>query len=183
MKRVKVPYHYQSTDYTCGPSSLKMILEYFGKRESEIRLAHEAHTNKRFGTEHVEMINLARKHGFYCYVHHDSNINTIKHFINSDLPVIINFKNPSDGIEHYAVVIGHSKGQLILNDPWNGKDFKISDKVLNNYWIGLHNTKKWIMVVSKTKVFGYAQKRTLKNNFSEISKKPIISGKQYNPIK
>ncbi len=159
---IRVPYNHQKTDYTCGPASIEMVLKFFGFKESEIRLAHEAHTKKKTGTGHEQMINLVRKHGFYCYIQKDSNIHTIKHFITRGFPAIINFKNPTDNDGHYAVVVGYSKGKIILNDPWNGKHFNIDDKILNTHWISEQNSKKWIMI---------------------ISKKPIISGKQYNPIK
>ncbi|MEK6918735.1 MAG: C39 family peptidase [Nanoarchaeota archaeon] len=160
-KILKVPYDKQKTDYTCGPASLKMILEFFGIKKPEIILAHQAHTKKKTGTTHEQMINLVRREGLYCYVHNQSNINTIKHFITAGLPVIISFKNPEDKEGHYAVAIGYNKGIIILNDPWNGKNFKIDDKVLKKFWVSENKGKKSIIV---------------------ISKKPIIRGKQYNPL-
>ncbi|MBS3074143.1 C39 family peptidase [Candidatus Pacearchaeota archaeon] len=159
---IDVPYDHQDTDYTCGPSSLKMVLSFFGVRESELKLAHEAHTSRKKGTAHAELIKLARRHGFYCYIRRDSNINTIRHFIRLGLPVIINYRNIPDNESHYAVVVGYGRGRIILNDPWNGRNFKIDDKTFIRHWIGENNTKKWVFV---------------------ISKEPVIRGKQYNPMK
>ena len=162
-----------------------MILKFFGIRKSEKSLAKEAKTNNDIGTSLHELINLARKDGFYCYIQEMSSIHILRHFISQGLPVIINYVEPSTNDGHYAVVIGYKKGEIIMNDPTNGKNFHISNKELYRRWNGrpYNNSKKWIMITSKTKVFERAQKKRPKNNFSDISKKPIISGKQYNPIK
>lgn len=160
---IKVPYYKQRTNYTCGPASIKMVLKFFGIRKSESFLAKEGKTNSDVGTPPNELINLARNEGFYCYVQERSSIHIIRHFISQELPVVINYVEPSFNDGHYAVVVGYKKGEMILNDPTNGKNFHISNKELYKRWNGrpYNNSKKWIMV---------------------ISKKPVIRGKQYNPL-
>ncbi len=163
-KIIPVPYYKQKTNYTCGPSSIKMVLGFFGIRESERKLAREARTDKKSGTDHHSLIELSRKKGFYCYIQEKSSIHIIKHFISQELPVIINYVEPSSNDGHYAVVVGYRKGGIIMNDPINGKNFYLNYKELYGRWSGgkYNKSKRWIMV---------------------ISKKPVIRGKQYGPVR
>lgn len=146
-------YFKQDNGYSCGPASLQMVFSYFGKKLGEAKLAKLAKTTKS-GTSHVNMINLARKEGFYCYVHNNSSINQIKHFIDLNLPVIINYIEPKSEEGHYAVVVGYKRNKIILDDPWNGKNFKISIKEFKKRWYDYHKKHKysrWILVISKKK--------------------------------
>lgn len=150
-KKLKVPYFHQHTSYNCGPASIEMLLAFFGKKEPELKLAKLAKT-KKSGTENKGLINLARREGFYCYVHENSSINQIKHFINLNLPIIIDYIEPSRNEGHYAVITGYNKKEIILNDPWNGKNFKLPYKQFQKRWHGSNkNCKNWILVLSKNK--------------------------------
>lgn len=150
--KLKIPFYQQDTDHTCGPVALQMALSFLGDFKSEKSLSKEAHTNHDVGTKHNAMIETARKEGFYCYVNNNSSLNEIKRFIISDLPAIIHFAEPQADEEHYAVVVGFEKREIILNDPWNGKNFKMKKKEFMSRWRGSqgnHQYKKWIMVISK----------------------------------
>lgn len=150
--KLKIPFYKQDTDHTCGPTSLQMVLSFLGDFKSEKSLSEEAHTNHDVGTKHNAMIETARKEGFYCYVNNDSSWDEIKKFITKGLPSIIHFAEPQSEEEHYAVVVGFEKNKIILNDPWNGKNFKMKKKEFLARWSGSqgnHKYKKWIMVISK----------------------------------
>lgn len=162
--KLKIPFYKQDMDYTCGPASLQMVLSFLGDFKSEKSLSEEAHTDRDVGTKHNAMIETARREGFYCYVNNDSSWNEIKSFLTEGLPVIIHFTEPQGEEGHYAVVVGFEKGEIILNDPWNGKNFKMAKKEFLPRWRGSqgsHRYKKWIMV---------------------ISDKDFELGKQYSPI-
>ena len=149
--KLKIPFYKQDTDHTCGPASLQMVLSFLGDFKSEKSLSEEAHTNHGVGTKHNAMIETARKEGFYCYVNNDSSWKEINNFIADGLPAIIHFAEPKAEEEHYAVVIGLEKGEIILNDPWNGKNFKIKKKEFLSRWHGSrgnHQYIKLIMVIS-----------------------------------
>jgi predicted double-glycine peptidase len=67
------------------------------------------------------------------------------------MPVIVNYIESDNDDGHYAVVIGEEGENLIMNDPWHGKEFKIDKTDFESRWKsedGQHI--KWIMVVSKT---------------------------------
>ncbi|PIZ83865.1 hypothetical protein COX97_00270 [Candidatus Pacearchaeota archaeon CG_4_10_14_0_2_um_filter_05_32_18] len=148
---ISLKYFKQDKDYTCGPACLEMVFSYFGKKISKANLVKLAKT-KKSGTNHINMIKVARKDGFYCYVHNNSSINQIKHFIDADLPVIVNYIEPKSDDGHYAVVVGYKGNKIILDDPWNGKNFKITIKEFKKRWYDYHKKhkySKWILVLSK----------------------------------
>ena len=161
--KLTLRYNRQQTDYSCGPASLKMVLRFFGDKKSEKYLIKKAHTDKITGTKHKWMIKTAISQGFYCYANSNSSPHEIKHFLMLGLPVIIDYTEPSQNIGHYSVIIGYKKDKFIMNDPWNGKNFLISEKKMIDLWHdSITKSNKWIMV---------------------ISKKDFLLGKQYLPKK
>lgn len=146
-----VRFFRQHTSYSCGPASLKMVFDFFNLHEKEDLIMKQAKTTKA-GTSHKNLIQAVRKNGFNCYVHDNSSINELKHFISRNLPVIVNYIEPSSDEGHYAVVIGYTNSSLILNDPWNGRNFRISQNNFLKRWTdkGKNNLyKNWLMVLSK----------------------------------
>lgn len=144
------PFHKQTKDYTCGPASVQMVFEYFGKHKTQKELGLAMKTRTKTGTSQNDMITTAAKEGFYCYSRRNSTLFKVKHFISRNLPVIVNFIEPSEEEGHYAVIVGYKKGFLILNDPWHGKNFQISEKDFLKRWRDSKNIRKrWMMVVAK----------------------------------
>ena len=105
-----------------------MVFDFFDVHLKEKELKKELKTNKKRGTNHEHLIKKALKEGFYCYVHDNSSISQIKHFIEIGLPVIVHYIEPSSNDGHYSVVVGCKRNKLIMNDPWNGKNYKIKLK-------------------------------------------------------
>ncbi len=150
---MKVRFFHQKRGYTCGPASLKMVFDFFGLKMTEEKIAKIAKTHKS-GTSHLHIINTARKEGFYCYVHGGATISQIKHFIDFDLPVIVNYIEQKTKEGHYAVVIGYDRHGLILNDPWDGGHYKIKYKEFYKNWYDYHGRDKysrWFIVLSREK--------------------------------
>ena len=140
-----------------------MVFKFFGKNLTEKELTKVAKTTKN-GTTHQNIINTTRKAGFYCLAHENSTLNELRAFIDKGLPAIVNYTEPDTNEGHYAVIIGYTKNKLIMNDPWNGKNFKIKNRDFLSRW---HDRNKsdhynhWFLI---------------------ISKKKFDLGKQYNPI-
>ena len=153
MVSIRVPFFRQHSSYTCGPVVLEMVYRFFGMKASEKSLVRELKTSRKKGTGHRAIINSARKHGFYCFVHDNSSISQIKHFLFKGFPVIINYIEPSNDEGHYAVAIGFTKKHIILNDPWDGKDFRISfDDFLERWHDNDNHHKNWLMIITKKKL-------------------------------
>lgn len=148
--RLALPFRKQHTDYSCGPASLEMALAFLGDKKDEPALIKETHADEIDGTKHKWMIETALREGFYCYAQSHSSINEIKHFLSRALPVIVDYTEPSGNIGHYALVVGYGRGKIILNDPWNGKNFPLSEKDFIDRWHDdLTKSQGWLMVISK----------------------------------
>jgi predicted double-glycine peptidase len=146
-----VPFFKQDTEYSCGPTSLQMVLANVGIKESEERLMHAAHTGKEAGTHHEWMMRTARSHGLYVYVNNGSSFDEIEMLLKEGYPVIVHYIEIVDNEEHYAVVTGIDEDSITFNDPWYGPNYKLPKKVFQERW---HDEKgeykEWIMAVSKT---------------------------------
>jgi len=162
--RLALPYIKQKKDYTCGPATLGMVLSFLGHIKSQARLARAMKTRKTKGTQNWAMINSARKEGFHVYVNEGATLDELKYYLMRGFPVIVNYIEPSEDAGHYSVVLGFGRitGALIMNDPWNGKDFRLPElEFLNRWHSGNRMHKNWLMVVSKT---------------------PFMLGKQFAPL-
>jgi len=147
---MRVPYHQQINEYSCGPAALQMVLEYFGQEVSQKKLARAVHASRASGTSHAELLRAARRRGFFAYLNDNSTLFEIKHFLALGLPVIVNFIDAASDEGHYAVVVGYRGRWLRLNDPWNGRNFQLSDREFLNRWHDSRNQhREWIMVLAE----------------------------------
>lgn len=152
--KLKIPFAWQKTMYTCGPASLHMAFSLLGwEKKSERSLSLEAGTNKENGTTHQGMIDTALIQNFYCYVNAGSTIEEIRYFIKCGLPVIVDYTEPSSDVGHYAIVSGYQDGHIILNDPWHGKGFTLTEAKFTSRWHDNHEGRRtcthWLMALSK----------------------------------
>lgn len=151
--KLDIPFFKQDTDYTCGPAALQMAFLFLGTFRSEQHLAKAAGTTSEIGTTHEGMIRTALEQKFYCYVNQNSTINEVRHFIKLGFPVIIDYTEPSSDTGHYAIVSGYQDGHIILNDPWNGAGFRVSEDEFAARWYDDHNghnpCNSWMMALSK----------------------------------
>lgn len=150
--RLEIPYIKQKKDYTCGPASLGMVLSFLGHIKSQTKLTRAMKTSKGKGTQNWSMINYARKEGLFVYVNDESTLDELKYYLALGFPVIVNYIEPSEDETHFSVVLGYSRltGSIIMNDPWNGKDFRLpEDEFLKRWHSSGYRHNKWLMVVSK----------------------------------
>jgi ABC-type bacteriocin/lantibiotic exporter with double-glycine peptidase domain len=153
--KLKVPFHKQKNVYSCGPACLQMVFQYFKLKKSQKKISQEANTNEKSGTLHKNMVKTILKNKFYCYVNNDSTLHEVRHFIDLGIPVIVNYVEISSNDIHYAVIIGYKKDFLILNDPWNGKNLKLTDNFFKARWFDYHKHhiyEQGIIVISPKKI-------------------------------
>lgn len=150
MKKLNIPYHKQKNDYYCGPAALQMVFEYFKYRLSQREIAQQASTTARHGTKNGAMVRVAVKNGFYVYASANSTLSKVRHFIKKGWPVIVNFFEPTDNEGHYAVVANVTASHIILQDPFNGRNFKLTSREFLSRWHNEKNTqKRWLMAVGR----------------------------------
>ncbi len=144
-----VPFFKQDRSFTCGPTAVQMACAFWGARLSESKLVKLAHSSP-FGTSHGGLLQSVLDAGLYCYLNADTSIEEIKYLLRSGWPVIVNYTEPSTNDGHYAVAVGFSERSIILNDPWNGPNFKLPWPEFERRWYdhGLHRSSHWLLAVA-----------------------------------
>lgn len=120
-----IPYFKQDTTYSCGAVSVQMLLRYFGITISERTLMELLGTDTEYGTHHQPIIECLTNHGLYCYVDTDSTLEEVSRHLDSSLPVLVHYIEPSADEHHYSVVVGSTSTHVLLHDPWNGPAFTL----------------------------------------------------------
>jgi ABC-type bacteriocin/lantibiotic exporter with double-glycine peptidase domain len=158
---LSVPFVKQETTYTCGPTTLQMIFRYHGREYDQRLLLDWLKTDEVEGTPHAAMVDAVRHAGFHCYVNNHSSLDEIAHFLTRyQLPSIVYYIEPDTEVDHYAVVVGVTDDEVILNDPWNGERFELSKEEFLKRWRGDDYpilgenaaANRWILVVSPNSI-------------------------------
>ncbi|MFH1940927.1 MAG: cysteine peptidase family C39 domain-containing protein [bacterium] len=118
----------QTFDFDCGAKALQTVMAYYGVDVREDELIQELGTGKD-GTRVDRMISVAEASGFRVEAKQRLSIEKVKGYVDKGHPVIVllqawaerymtlkDWQNDYDD-GHYAVLIGHSKGVLIFEDP------------------------------------------------------------------
>ena len=147
MKNLFVPLLKQGK-MECGPTSLRMVLKYFGKNITKEEIIKKIGL-KKYGVRTIDLANFARNLGFkvYCYSNNKilflgkANIkkpskSDILNFLKIGLPVIISirsyvlFNEERSEEGHFIVIVGYENKKFIYNDPYVGKQKNIGENKL-----------------------------------------------------
>ena len=142
-------YKQEKGSFACGPTSLKIVFEFYGKKCSSADLIKECNTLPGKGTTHSKLKEITRKKGFKI-ISGNGSINKIIYYINRGFPVIVNYINPKSKRGHYSVIKGYTKDfkKFIFSDPSNGSNFKMNIDDFEKAWHNSKNTSKhWFLVV------------------------------------
>ncbi len=140
-----VPYHYQITDWYCGPASLQMMMDYVGEEISQHAIGDVADENPIEGTYHNDLIRAAhfsgmsaaiqdptlrgyaeRKLGLSCVQTTAPVASQLKKLVSCDRPVLVlTWYDEYHGGGHFRVVKGYDNNLslFILHDPWFGTPY------------------------------------------------------------
>jgi hypothetical protein len=144
---LSAPHYYQLKGYYCGPASLEMVFNYYGRDISQYEIADAARTISPPGTTYTDDMRRAshfsdlsssvgndepahtctgytgRGLGYAGFEHSGSYwLNDLKTLINSGYPIIVLTEyTAGSGQGHYRVVVGYddSTSEIIVHDPWN----------------------------------------------------------------
>lgn len=156
-------YHHQTTEYTCGPSSLKMAFSHYNLTVSENWLAKVANSNPNTGTSQNGMIAAVNavnaKYGttFSMNMQQFTGWHVINYYLARGIPVIVRVHSWIDTYgTHYVLITGINlkTGKVRLADPsYNGKGtFSVYDKGVSIHEVTineLQNRIQWMLVNGK----------------------------------
>ena len=149
----KYPFSKQESLKDCGPTSLQMIIKYYGGYTSLERLRNLMKTDKT-GTNAYNLIEAAKTLGFEAYGVKSSleQLNKNNLILPAIAHVIIN-----NSYEHYVVIydINYKKKKIILADPAS-RIYTTSFEEFNKIWSGvliLLYPKEKLEIEKKSNIF------------------------------
>jgi predicted double-glycine peptidase len=121
LKLLDVKGYQQTTDYTCGPSAIMSLLNYYGvikdsdmDKQTELKIAKEMGTNDDYGTTVEQMATWLQKQGFEVKFGTDGDIKLLYQNISKGIPVLVDW---IDWGGHWTLVSGYQKlGRTIDDD-------------------------------------------------------------------
>ena len=116
----------------CGPACLKMVLDYYGIRKTEMDLANLSGAKHHTGVGVEGLLKAAKALGFKGLFKDFSEIKDIKEYVDKKIPVIVDWFSTNDG--HYSVVIGIDKNNIYLQDPELGRIRKLDIETFKRVW-------------------------------------------------
>jgi len=128
----------QSTGY-CGPASLKIVLDFYGLKRSEKALAELSGASRERGVSGRSLVSTARKLGFEAHMKNNSTLEELE-TLTKDTPVIVDWIHPTEE-GHYSVVLGFSRGKVVLADPYDGGFVEIPKAEFNKRWYDFYGNR------------------------------------------
>lgn len=115
-RRLNVKPADQETGY-CGPTSLKMVLRFYGDDHGQKELARLSHATHEDGAPGEQIVSAAKKLGYKAWLRDDSDIEDLKDLVDKGIPVIVDWFSKDMG--HYSVVtkIDRKKKTITIQDP------------------------------------------------------------------
>lgn len=124
---------YRQKPGQCGPSSLKMVLEYYGIQKNEDELAEMTEYMPSEGTKSEGLINAAIEFGLKAYQKDFSEIEDLRRYvINDKIPVIVDWFSADDG--HYSVVVDIDNKNIYMQDPELGNLRTLDIETFKRVW-------------------------------------------------
>lgn len=114
---MEFPYHKQETNYTCGPASMRMALEFFGIKRTEKQIASMMGTNKVRGTWRKFFPRIAERFKLNYVVKRNAGFDDIRKLMKGGYVVIVLYFHPPSGVDHYSVVKEVGKDRIVMWDP------------------------------------------------------------------
>ncbi|MBU1102548.1 C39 family peptidase [Patescibacteria group bacterium] len=138
---------------TCGPTSLRMVLTYYGINKKEKEILKAIGGLRKYSIRTVRLAEYADKLGFdyECFSYEKElshgiakirkpDSNDILKFLKKRMPVIIAvnasllFGYRDKKMGHFIVITGYGNRHFWYNDPWDGKTHKINTENLKFAW-------------------------------------------------
>ncbi len=126
----------------CGPSTLKIVFDFYGLDLSEKTLVKMCGTTREKGTSLKQIEKVAKKFGFKVQVKDSSGFGDIAQWLKKGVPVIVDWftrgRNDYDDFDvaggHYSVAIGLDNKYIYVSDPEIGRVRKMERKDFLSVW-------------------------------------------------
>jgi len=117
------PYK-QSDDSLCGPSVIKMVLQYYGIIAAELDIAERCGHTYQFGCDDLGMKRALESYGMDVTIKNNCTFDDIQYWLSRQVPVIVDWfssgynvgvNDPPNG--HSSIVIEMDNTYIYLLDP------------------------------------------------------------------
>ena len=154
---LNVNSYQQTTDYTCGPSAVVSLLNYYGKESAEMTIAAEMGTSTTKGTTPEQMAVWLANHGFNASWHQEGTLEMLRENLSNNVPTLVEW---SDWGGHWVLVIGYDTRNtdaladdiIIFADPYDRHD----DNLDGITWF---NAERFYYMWYDARLFGTMMKR------------------------
>ncbi len=118
--------HLQNEEYTCGPASIRIVLETLGGKDrlpSETEIAEICLTNKKTGTDPDRMVFALTRLGVRHFVPESATLGTIEKYLRRFHLCLVDYQSHDDGSGdgHYSVIFGFDETHFLIADPYKKK--------------------------------------------------------------
>lgn len=128
----------QPDDITCGPTSIAMVLRYYGRNVGIEELRYKAKTtwfeykNKAIGMTSPEyLVSVLKEYGIDSALQ-QGNLRSLKYYVSQNrLPIVL--LRSGDRSWHYVVIIGYDQSSILVSDP-SGSQYKIPSDHFMGAW-------------------------------------------------
>ncbi|MCX6773890.1 MAG: cysteine peptidase family C39 domain-containing protein [Candidatus Micrarchaeota archaeon] len=135
-------YHHQKKIYTCGPASMRIVLDRLGIKDSEEILARMLRTNPNYGTKFKPFSLAARSLGLSYIEKKNASIRDLRGLLGQGYGIIVCYLDNTDRKniwDHYSVVRKLDNGNIYFLDPWYGPRKKFSLRHFRRIWVSRKN--------------------------------------------
>lgn len=137
---LRITSYRQSPSY-CGPTSLRMVLKYYGIDVAEKKLGQLSDCTFEEGTTAEGLKKAAKQFGCKTLIFTDGRIADLRTWVvEKEIPVIVHWFSVDTG--HYSVVVDVTSTNIVLQDPDTGKKRRFSHAEWYQVWFGFRKT--WI---------------------------------------
>lgn len=131
MKSIKL--YKQSTDYSCGPASLKMVLGHFEIDKPEEELIYLTGAKAGVGCAPPDLVRAAEELGFKAEYIPTSSLEEVKKLMDAGSMVIVDWFSPEVN-GHYSVVAKITGTEIVLANPTRGDYTTMTHSAFLNRW-------------------------------------------------
>ncbi|NOZ58311.1 MAG: hypothetical protein GXO66_01840 [Euryarchaeota archaeon] len=123
---LQLPYHQQQEGNWCGAAVAQAVMEYYGVKKAQSRIAGELGLRRDGGNlAAVDLLHYLRGQGFSVVPHQSDNdtlsMRLLEEYLEEGIPVIVLQRRSLESSEgHYRVVVGMTPGRVVALDPLVG---------------------------------------------------------------